>query len=135
MKPCFGQLALDDPLGPWMLTPSSRVNTVDIFETPRRSLTWRFGLRKTVLFALSSILLLAGCAASDLEGKVPHNNNRTVLSRRTVPLSYDERGNPLMSLNEEKIGVDFNGAKSEIPTEVSVTESIDSNGKTIISVD
>ena len=62
---------------------------------------------KCFLFALPSILLLAGCAVSDQEAKVPHKNARTVLSQSTVPVSYDSNGKPFLQVNGERIGIDF----------------------------
>ena len=87
------------------------------------------------LFALLSVLILAGCAASDQEASVLQNAERTVVSQSMVSISYDESGNSFILVKGEKIGVDLDGPKPERPTEFLVTESIDSNGKTVVSVD
>lgn len=86
-------------------------------------------------FALLSVLVLAGCAASDQEASVPQNAERTVVSQSMVPVSFDKSGNPFVTINGREIGVDFDGPKPERRTEFLVTESIDSNEKTVLSVD
>ena len=87
------------------------------------------------LFVLLSVLILAGCAASDQDAGVPQNAERTVVSQSVAPVSRDESGNPFITVKGEEIGVDFDGPKPERRTEFLVTESIDSNGKTVMSVD
>ena len=85
-------------------------------------------------FGLLSVVILAGCAASDQEASTPQRR-RTVVSQSMVPVSYDESGSPFITVKGEKIGVDFDGPKPERRTEFLVTESIESNGKTVVSVE
>jgi hypothetical protein len=87
------------------------------------------------LFALSSVLVLVGCAASDQQASVPQNAGRTIVSQSMAPVSFDENGHPFVTVKGETIGVDFDGSKPDSPTEIFVTESIDSNGKTVVSVE
>ena len=86
---------------------------------------------KRFSIVLPSMLLLAGCAASEQEAKVPQKINRTVLSQSTVPVSYDENGNPFLQLNGEKMGLDFdaNLQDGESPTEFLMTQWKDQNGR------
>lgn len=90
---------------------------------------------RRLLLGLLTALIFAGCAASDHEASVPQNAKRTVVSQSMVPVSFDESGNPFVTVKGEKIGVDFDGPTPERRTELLVTESIDSNGKTVVSVD
>ena len=83
-------------------------------------------------FALLSVLILAGCTAPDQQAGGPRNAERTVVSQNIVPVSYDESGRPFITVEGEKIGIDFDGRKPERRTEFLVTESMDSNGKTAI---
>jgi len=92
---------------------------------------------KRFLFALPSMLLLAGCAASDSEAKVPHKNDRTVLSQSTVPVLYDSNGNPFLQVNEERIGVAFdaNLQDGENATEFLMTQWKGQNGRILMEFD
>jgi hypothetical protein len=105
------------------------------FARPDLSPTWRFVTMARFLFGLLSVLILAGCAASDQEAIAPQNVKRPVVSQSMVPVSYDESGNPFITVKGEKIGVDFDGPKPERRTEFLVTESIDPNGRTVVSVE
>jgi hypothetical protein len=96
---------------------------------------WRFASMARFISALSGVLVLAGCAASDQEASVPRNAERTVVSQSMVPVSFDESGNAFVTVKGETIGVDFEGPTPDGPTEILVTESIDSNGKTVVSVE
>lgn len=92
---------------------------------------------KRLFIVLPSVLLFAGCTASDQEAKVPHKNNRTVLSQSTVPVSYDENGNPFLQVKGERIGVDFeaNLHDGENPTEFLMTQWKDQNGRIGVEFD
>ena len=92
---------------------------------------------KTFFIVLPSMLFLAGCAASDQEAKVPHKNHRTVVSQSTVPVSYDENGNPFLLVNEERIGIDFdaNLQDGKNQTEFLVTQWKDQNGRICVEFD
>jgi len=92
---------------------------------------------KCFFAALSSVLLLAGCAASHEEAKVSHKNSRTVLSQSTVPVSYDENGKPFLMVNEERIGIDFdaNLNDGENQTEFLMTKWKDQNGRIGVDFD
>lgn len=87
------------------------------------------------LFALLSVLILVGCAVSRQQADIPQNAEHTVVSQSMVTDSYDESGNPYITVNGEKIGVDFDGMKPARNTKFLVTELTDSNGKTVITVD
>ena len=92
---------------------------------------------KRFSIVLPSMLLLAGCAASEQEAKVPQKINRTVLSQSTVPVSYDENGNPFLQLNGEKMGLDFdaNLQDGENPSEFLVTRWKDQYGRIFDDLD
>lgn len=85
-------------------------------------------------FALASMFLLSGCAASDQEAKVTHKNSRTLLSQSTVSVSYDSIGNPFLPVNGERMAVDLGAnPRGGNPTEFLMTQWKDQNGR--ISVD
>ena len=92
---------------------------------------------KRLFIVLPSVLLFAGCAASDQEAKVPHKKNRTVLSQSTVPVSHDENGNPFLQFDGERMGVDFdaNLNDGENPTEFLMTKWKDQNGRIVVELD
>jgi hypothetical protein len=87
------------------------------------------------LFAPLSVLILVGCAASGQQAGIPQNAERTVVSQSMVTDSYDESGNPFITVKGEKIGVDFDGPKPARNTKFLVTKLTDSIGKTVITVD
>jgi hypothetical protein len=92
---------------------------------------------KCFFTTLSSVLLLAGCAASDQDAELSLKKSRTVLSQSTVPVSYDEHGKPFLMVNEERIGIDFdaNLKNGESQTEFLMTKWKDQNGRIGVDFD
>lgn len=82
---------------------------------------------------LLGALILAGCSASDQEASVPQNTTSTIVSQKMEPVSFDESCNPFVTVKGEKIGIAIDETKREGRTEYLVTESVDSNGRTVIS--
>ena len=79
-------------------------------------------------------LFLAGCSASDQEASIPQNTTSTIVSQKMEPVSFDESGNPFVTVKGDKIGIAIDETTPEGRTEYLATESVDSNGRTVISI-